>query len=86
MSDLTGLYNDFSFKFPDFSTDTYMRRVSQEFKPSKKTFSELPTFEWDGLSDRFKSQEKSYHLPCNLYNLNDKKNVADISKKIVSSR
>lgn len=86
MSDITRLYNDFTFKLPDFSTDTYMRRVSEEFKSSKKTFSRLPTFEWDGLSDRFKPQEKSYHLPSNLYNVNDKKNVADVTKKIVSTR
>ncbi|XP_050311202.1 lymphocyte expansion molecule isoform X2 [Anthonomus grandis grandis] len=66
--------------------DTYFRKLNDKFEPSKKSFSKTPTFEYDGLQDRFKSTAKSYHLPPNLYELHDMKNTADIVKRVVSAR
>ncbi|CAG9770159.1 unnamed protein product [Ceutorhynchus assimilis] len=65
---------------------TYFRKVTESFEPSKKTFSETPTFEWDGFFDRFTPSIRSYHLPSNLYNPIDNKCTADITKKVVSTR
>lgn len=64
--------------------DTYMKGVAGSYQQSKKTFSTLPTFEYDGFADRFKSGAKPYHLPPNLYELHDMKNTSDIIRRIVS--
>ncbi|KAH1011885.1 hypothetical protein HUJ04_001158 [Dendroctonus ponderosae] len=66
--------------------NTYMRGLAGSYQQSKKTFSTLPTFEYDGFADRFKSGAKPYHLPPNLYELRDMKNTSDITRRTVSSK
>lgn len=54
-------------------------------KPPRQ-FTNIPSFEWDGLADRFERRERSWELPCNRYTIDDFGGIDATLKKVVSKR
>nr|CAI5817707.1 unnamed protein product [Callosobruchus analis] len=66
--------------------NTYFRDFSRTSTVTKKSFSDTPIFEWDGVQDRFKSRAPRYQLAPNRYQIKDGKNISAIADKICSLR
>lgn len=66
---------------------TYATGIRNYIDKSRcKQFTPLPTFEWDGFVDRFKSTEKPWSKPPNLYNPKDFGSFTALLEKVVSKR
>ncbi|KAG5887083.1 hypothetical protein JTB14_018253 [Gonioctena quinquepunctata] len=65
--------------------NTYFRNLKNISSMTRKQFSNVPTFEWDGFSDRFKAPPTRTLAP-NRYHPRDKKGMDAITQKVVSLR
>nr|XP_023018786.1 lymphocyte expansion molecule-like [Leptinotarsa decemlineata] len=66
--------------------NTYFRKIQNTSTVLHKNFSNLPTFERDGFSDRFKSNAPKYTLAPNWYHPQDGKGIDAKSQRVVSLR
>ncbi|KAK9874122.1 hypothetical protein WA026_002475 [Henosepilachna vigintioctopunctata] len=75
-----------TIKYDSPPANTYFRHISNKMHMKKRSFGNVPRFEWDGFASRFKDDEPPFRKPPNLYKIPDPGSLEALKARVVSSK